>query len=95
MKSLVASIIIFAANPYGLPEVNGSSGEITKVLQIVFAVAGALAVLMIIISGFRYIVSAGAPEAMTKAKNGILYSVAGLAVCILAETIVTFVVGKI
>lgn len=76
-----------------LPHTNAGSGEIQTVLKIVFGIAGALALLMVVISGFRYIVSAGEPQAVAKAKNGIIYSVAGLAICILAEVIVTFVIG--
>lgn len=93
------TLAIFAAttcgsNGYGLPSVCASKGEIQTILQIVFAIAGALALLFIVISGFRYIVSSGEPQATAKAKNGIIYSVAGLAACILAEAIVTFVIGQ-
>lgn len=86
---------LFASNAYGLPEVSANGGEFNTILQLVFGIAGALAVLFIVISGFRYIISSGEPQAMTKAKNGIIYSVMGLAICILAEVIVTFVVGQI
>lgn len=83
------------AGALDLPQTQANGHELQTILQIVFGIAGALALLFIIISGFRYIVSAGEPQAVAKAKNGILYSVAGLAACILAEAIVTFVVGAI
>lgn len=85
------------SNPPGfnLPQTSAAPGQITNILQIVFGVAGALALLFIVISGFRYIVSAGDPEAIKKAKNGLVYSVVGLIAVILAEVIVTFVVGQL
>ncbi|MGH7239926.1 MAG: Mbov_0395 family pilin-like conjugal transfer protein [Candidatus Saccharimonadales bacterium] len=92
MKYLLS---LLADNSFGLPQVTADGGEIQTILQIVFGIAGALALLMIIISGFRFITSAGSPQEVAKAKNGILYAVAGLAACILAEAIVTFVIGHV
>ena len=78
-----------------LPNVSASSSQITSVLGVVFAIAGAIALLMITISGFRYVISKGDPQAVAKAKDGIIYALVGLLVCILAEAIVQFVIGKI
>lgn len=78
-----------------LPHSPATKGEIQTILQIVFAVAGALALLFITIAGFRYIVSSGDPQATAKAKNGIIYGLVGLAAVILAEAIVTFVIGAV
>ncbi len=72
-----------------------SSSEIQTILSIVFGIIGSLAVLSIIISGVRYIVSGGDPQKVTKAKDGILYSLIGLAVAISAEAIVAFVLGSV
>ncbi len=83
------------AGTLDLPQTPATGHELQTILQIVFGIAGALTLLFIIISGFRYIVSAGEPQAVAKAKNGLLYSIFGLAACILAEAIVTFVVGAI
>ena len=71
-----------------------NSSELNTILQIVFGVLGALAALSIVISGINYIVSNGDPQKVNKAKNGILYSLIGLAVAILAEAIVAFVINK-
>jgi hypothetical protein len=78
-----------------LPSKNlASSSEIHNILQIVFGVLGSLAALSVVISGISYILSNGDPQKTNKAKNGILYSLVGLAVAILAETIVAFVISK-
>lgn len=76
-----------------LPAVSASSSELQTILQILFAILGALAVLFIVIGGLRYVVSNGDPQAMGKAKSTIMYAVIGLVVSIFAEAIVTFVIG--
>lgn len=85
-----------AVNLDALPHHRSASGsDIQHILQIVFAVAGALALLMVTISGFRYVISSGEPQATAKAKDGILYALIGLIVCVLAEAIVSFVLGSV
>jgi hypothetical protein len=78
-----------------LPKISASADSVQTILAIVFAVAGALAVLMITISGFRYILSQGDSAGVSKAKHGIIYSLVGLIVCIVAEAIVAFVIGGV
>jgi type IV secretory pathway VirB2 component (pilin) len=65
------------------------------ILDIVFATVASIAVLMIVIAGFRYIVAHGDPNATAQAKNTILYAIIGLLVSLAAFSIVTFVVGRI
>jgi hypothetical protein len=81
----------------GLPMAgaNNNDAAIGTILGIAFGAIGALALLMIVLSGFRYITSAGDPEKMKSAKNGIIYALVGLAVAIAAESIVGFVVGNL
>ncbi len=64
-------------------------------MSVVFGIIGALALLMITVSGLRYIISAGNPEKTSKAKNGIVYSLVGLVIALSAEAIVTFVVKRL
>jgi multisubunit Na+/H+ antiporter MnhB subunit len=58
----------------------------------VLAITGAIAVLIIVIAGFRYIVSQGNPNEVTTSRNAIIYSLVGLIVIIAAYAIVNFVV---
>ncbi len=69
-----------------------AASSLSTVLKIVFGVAGSVALLMIVISGFRYVVAAGDPAKMAQAKQAILYAVIGLVVALAAFSIVTFVV---
>jgi len=69
------------------------SNPIPTILNIALGIAGALALLMITVSGLRYITAAGNPEKISRAKSGIVYSLVGLAIAISAEAIVYFVVN--
>jgi hypothetical protein len=69
-----------------------ASAALAATLKIVFGVAGAIAMLIVVISGFRYIISAGDPAKMAQAKKSILYAVIGLAVSMAAFSIVALVV---
>lgn len=73
----------------------GANGTVPKVLSIVFGIAGAISVLVIMIGAFQYITSSGDPQSIKRAKDTILYAVIGLVVCATAFTIVTFVVDKL
>ncbi len=78
-----------------LPQGQFDTATITSILQVVFGLAGAIALLIITRSGFRYITSQGEPQKIAKEKDSILYAIAGLVICILAFSIVSFVLGKV
>lgn len=67
---------------------------ITNIVNIFSVVVGIVAVIMIIIGGFKYITSGGDSGNVTGAKNTILYAIIGLVVVALAQFIVKFVLGK-
>lgn len=69
-----------------------SSSTVENVLKVVFGVAGGVAVIMIVLGGFKYISSLGNAQNVAKAKDTILYAVIGLVVCIAGYAIVQFVV---
>lgn len=63
------------------------------VIEILIWASGIISVLMIIIGGFMYVLSAGDQAKVTKAKDTVLYAVIGLVVTLLAFSIVKFVLG--
>lgn len=67
---------------------------VTNVIDILSLAVAAIAVVMIIIGGLRYITSSGESGNVTGAKNTIMYAVVGLVVVALAQIIVRFVVQK-
>ena len=67
---------------------------ITNIVNIFSVVVGIIAVIMIIIGGFRYITSGGDSGNVTSAKNTIMYAIIGLIIVALAQIIVRFVLSK-
>lgn len=68
--------------------------DMTQVLvNSLFIALGMVAVVMIVIGGFRYTLSRGEASEVAVAKNIILYSAIGLIVAVMAYTIVNFVLG--
>lgn len=100
MNWLTATIISYHAeltsiSPGGLPQARADDKSISSILSIVFAIAGALALLMIVISGLRYVLAGGDAQKTAKAKEGIVYALVGLAVALAAQAIVVFVIRRI
>jgi len=73
---------------------NSLSGKIKKFLNILSALIGVVAVIMIIYAGFRYVTSAGSEGGVKAAKNAIIYAIIGLVVVALAQVIVHFVISN-
>lgn len=80
------------AGQAGAPTVMGTIQNITNILIFVL---GAVAVIMLIIGGIRYVTSAGDQNALTSAKNTVLYALIGVAVAIMAYAIVNFVLTNL
>jgi hypothetical protein len=72
----------------------GSTGILTTVTNVLLFVVGAISVIMVIIGGFRYVISGGNSSNITTAKNTILYAVVGLIIAIMAYALVNFVIGS-
>lgn len=67
------------------------SGTIRQITNTLLFILGAIGVIMIIIGGIRYTVSAGDQAAVTAAKNTIMYAIIGLIIAFMAYAIVNFV----
>lgn len=74
---------------------NAQPADFAKnIVNILLYIAGAISVVMIIVGGLMYTMSAGAAAQVTKAKNIVLYSVIGLVMSLAALAIVQFVVTR-
>jgi hypothetical protein len=71
------------------------SQQLQGALQVAFGVLGAIAVLVIVIAAMQYVISAGDPQKVSKAKDTIIYAMVGLVVAILAFAIVTFILDGV
>ena len=96
MNSLyLFSAALVTKDEVNIPKTDVTNATVENVLQIVFGTMGAIALIIIILAGIKFITSQGNPEGLTKARNTIIYAAVGLAVSIGALAIVTFVVGRL
>lgn len=68
---------------------------VLNVVEFILQLVGYIAVGYIIAGGYKYMISAGDPSGMTKAKNTILNALIGLAISIASVGIVNVVAGAI
>lgn len=73
----------------------GDKGIFNTIVNTLLFIIGAVAVIMLIYGGFRYVVSGGDSSAITSAKNTILYACIGIIIAILAYAVVNFVITNI
>lgn len=71
------------------------ASAITSIFQVAIAAAGLVAVAFIVINAIQMSISNGNPDKVKKARNGILYSVIGLIIVIMAEAIIFFVSSNV
>lgn len=70
-------------------------GIFQKITNTLLFLVGAISVIMLIVGGIRYIVSAGDQNQVTGAKNTIMYAIIGIIVAVVAWGIVNFVLTKL
>ena len=87
------AVKIPAGGTTGIPKV-GADDAITGILNTVYFAAGIIAIIVIIISGIFYSISQGDASKITRAKDGILYSVVGLVIIMLAFVLTNYVIGR-
>lgn len=80
--------------PY-LPTAELGGDDLRLALRVMFALAGAIALVVITLGGLKYALSQGDPQQAASGKNAILYGLIGLVVVIMAVTIVNFVVVRL
>ncbi len=73
---------------------SGVQSLITRIINTLSVLVGAICVIMIIIGGFRYVTSAGESNSVSGAKNTILYAIVGLIIVAFAQIIVQFVLQR-
>jgi hypothetical protein len=86
-------ILALLIDPSPLPK--AKTNDFSSILNAALEVAGALALLMLVIGGFRYIISDGNPEKMATSRRMIIYSIIGLAVIALAYSIVNLILNRL
>ena len=82
------------SNP-GQNPIVGPNGIITDIVKILSYIIGVAAIVVIIISAIRMIVSGGDPNNVSSSRNAIIYSLIGLAIAVFAQVIVAFILNKV
>ena len=79
------------SNASGTTDVNG---VLKTAINLFSGVVGVVAVIMIIVAGFKYITAAGDSAKVTSAKNTLVYALIGLVIVVISQAIVQFVLTK-
>ena len=78
-----------------LPNPDTDAGQLKDILNFVFSITGSIALLVVTIAGFRYVISHGDPNLIAQSKNAIIYALVGLVISIFSLAIVNFVIGRV
>ena len=73
----------------------GDGAIFSTAVDLMLYIVGAIAVVMIIFGGFRYIISGGNAASVTTAKNTILYAIVGVVIALLAYAIIDFILNSL
>jgi hypothetical protein len=92
---LLAAELTTGDNPSTEVNIPTGSAEalLANGLNIVYFLAGAISVIVIIVAGIMYVTSSGDTGRVTKAKNLLTYSIVGLIVILSAFLITNIVIG--
>lgn len=71
------------------------STTLNNIIDVLSILVGVAAVIMMIISGFRYVTSGGDSNRVTSAKNSFIFAIVGLVIVALAQTIVKYVLNRV
>ena len=64
--------------------------DMATIFNTVIAITAAIAVLVIVVAGLKYVTSSGDPQGVASARKAIIYAAVGLIVCGAAYSIVGF-----
>ena len=71
------------------------STTLQRIINILTVIVGIAAVIAIIINGLKFITSSGDSNAISSAKNGIIYAIVGLIIVALSQVIVRFIINRV
>ena len=82
-----------SASDNGIPTMD-SNALLTNILNIVYFLAGAIAVIVIIVAGIMYTISSWDSGRVSRAKNLLTYALVGLVFVAFAFVITNFFIGR-
>jgi len=102
-SALVTAGTVLATNQDAQEGINAAKGNlqttsltdsVANVTNIMITIIGIVSVIMLIIGGFRYVLSGGDQKGTSAAKDTILYAIIGVVVALLSYSIMNFVIGQ-
>lgn len=81
-------------NPATNP-IAGEGGLILNLAQIITFIAGAAAIILLIIGGIRYITSSGDAANIKSAKDTVINALIGLVVVVMAQAFIIFIIVRL
>lgn len=84
----------FSGGKCSVPNQPDIEDVIARVIQVMSAIAGVAAVIMIIISGFRFVTANGDSNTVAAARRTLIYALVGVVVVAISQTIVWFILRK-
>jgi hypothetical protein len=79
----------------GLPHTHATQEAISRVLNAGFVITGALAVLYIVLAGFRMVISGDNPTKVAESRRQILFALVGLILIAIADALVNLVLARL
>ncbi len=73
----------------------GKNGILNKVTLLLSFVVGVACVIVIMVSGLRFIVASGDSNSISNARRSLLYAVVGLVIAVASRILVRFVISRI
>ena len=108
MASLTTPVVVLAADSLttddlGVREIQGAvklgSGDIrttaARIINVALGFLGIIAVVIVLIGGFQYMISGGDETKTAEARNLIFAGIIGLAIILSAWAITSFVIGRL
>lgn len=73
--------------------ISGADGIIIRIANIMAAIGGMIAIIIIVLSGLRFVQSGGSSEDITGARRALIYAIVGLVVIAIARLLVQLIVS--
>lgn len=86
--------VLDGAGKTGNCDDSGVPKLVSTVVEVLSIIVGAVAIIMIIYSGFKYITSGGDSAKVSSAKNTLIYALVGVIIVVLAQLLVRFVITQ-
>ena len=93
LKYYLLELAKISAGDVGVQKVDGSA-LLTNTLNIVYFLAGAVAVIVVVVAGIMYTISSGDSGRVARAKNLLTYALVGIVFVFLAFFITNYVIGR-